>query len=181
MLSCIAIGPSQSPGKQHIHFTRMSGSKFCSPVPLSLPTPPCSWAPLGKRFVCVCVGGYPPRIEPELETSFCHFSSHWTELLAPSSSKGKFTAPIFTIYIFHLIFQPSFLKASSRAHVRRDYLFPNPFCIISFIYYFYVFYWVHVHIISLSSPEQPTMNWRPSSLSKREGKMLAWVLQGECF
>lgn len=156
---------------------QVPSSAHLSPSPSPhLPVP----EPLWGRGVCVC-GGYPPRIEPELETSFCHFSSHWTELLAPSSSKGKFTAPIFTIYIFHLIFQPSFLKASSRAHVRRDYLFPNPFCIISFIYYFYVFYWVHVHIISLSSPEQPTMNWRPSSLSKRETKMLAWVLQGECF
>lgn len=44
--------------------------------------------------------------------------------------------------------------------------FPNPFCIISFIYYFYVFCWAHVHIISLSSPEQLTVSWESSSLSQ---------------
>lgn len=45
--------------------------------------------------------------------------------------------------------------------------FPNPFCIISFIYYFYVFYWAHVHFISLSSLEQLTMSWwEPAPLSK---------------
>lgn len=44
--------------------------------------------------------------------------------------------------------------------------FLNPFCIISFIYYFYVFYWVHVHNISLRSPVQLTMSWEPSSHCK---------------
>lgn len=120
-LPCVAIGPCGLHRNSTFYLTRLVASPV-HPSPSPSPHLPArAPASLGKGGGCLA------GTEPELETSSCELGSLWTELLAPSLSKGKFTALIFTIYIFHLIFQPSFPKASSTAHVRRDYLFPKPF------------------------------------------------------
>lgn len=162
LLPCVAFGLCGLHRNSTFYLTRMSVCKSCSPTPLSSPHLPAPEPqPLwGKKRGC------PPEIEPELETSFCELGSPeqncWLPLLPEENLRLQFLQ--FTSFIKYSSFLSPRLPALLLS--KGTTYFPNPFCIISFIYYFYVFYWVHVHIISLRSPEQLTMSWEPSSLSK---------------
>lgn len=100
-------------------------------------------------------------------TSSYELGSLQTELLAPFLSKGKFTVPIFTIYIFHLIFQPSFPKSPALLMSGGTTYFPNPFALlVSFIIFMFSIGPMYIPFLWDPRSNWQQAGWEPSSLSK---------------